>query len=77
MLIPFLGSGKKPHLFDPWIFKLFFWGGLHNKGDVASRTESQKLNNFSNFKSAVCELCRINLQVIERDRDASKLGISN
>ena len=30
------------------------------KGDVVSRTESRK-NNFSNFMSAVSELCRISL----------------
>ena len=29
------------------------------RGDVASRTESQKFN-FSNFKSVVSERCRIN-----------------
>ena len=48
-----------------------------DKEDVASRTESKKLNNFSNLKSIVCELCRISLYVIERHRDASKLGIFN
>ena len=35
------------------------------KGDVASRTESQKLNYFSNFKSVVCKLCGISLKVIK------------
>ena len=44
-------------------------------GNVASRTESRKLDNFSNFKSVVCYLCRMSLQVIERHRDASKLRI--
>ena len=47
------------------------------KRDVASRTESQKLNNFSNFKSVVCELCRISLYLIKGHRDASKLEIFN
>ena len=34
---------------------------VFGKGDVASMTESQKLNNFSNFKYIVSELCRISL----------------
>ena len=35
---------------------------VHHKGDVASRTENQKKpDNFSNFKSVVCELHGINL----------------
>ena len=59
--------------------KLYFWTyfKLFLKGDVASRIESQKLNDSSNFNSVVCELCRISLWVIERHRDASKLRILN
>ena len=41
------------------------------------RLKVKKLNNFSNFKSVVYELCRISLQVIERLEDAPKLGIFN
>ena len=37
----------------------------------------KKLNNFSNFKSVVSELCRISLQVIKRHPNASKLGTFN
>ena len=36
----------------------------------------KKLNNVSNFKSVVNELCEISCKVIERLRDASKLRFS-
>ena len=49
----------------------------NNKGDVASKIESKKLNSFSNFRSVVSELCRIIFEVIERYRDASKLEFFN
>ena len=47
------------------------------EGDVASRTEKQKVNNFSNFKCIVGKLCKFSLSVIEHHRDASELRIFN
>ena len=48
-----IGFGIK---YNKWkLTKKLFYNMLC-KGDVASRTESKKLNNFSNFKSVVCEL---------------------
>ena len=47
------------------------------KGMLHQGLKVKKLNNFSNFKSVVCKLCRISLQVIEHHRDAPKLRIFN
>ena len=47
------------------------------KGMLHQGLKVKKLNNFSNFKSVVSELCRISLQVTERHRDASKLRMFN
>ena len=45
------------------------------KGMLHQGLKVKKLNNFSNLKSVVSELCRVSLQVIERHRESSKLRI--
>ena len=49
----------------------------HEKRMLHQALNVKKLNNFSNLKSVLCELCRISLSVIECCRDASKFGIFN
>ena len=44
-------------------------GHVSRKGMLHQGLKVKKLNNFSNFKSVVSELCRISLQVIESHLD--------
>ena len=49
---------------------------VHNplsKGMLHQGLKVKKLNNFSNFKSVVCKLYIINLNVINRHPHASKV----
>ena len=41
------------------VFLLYQSKSADNNVAIASRTESKKLNNFSNFKSGVSKLCTI------------------
>ena len=50
---------------------------IHINGMLRYRLKLKKLNNFLNFRSVVCELCRIGLQVIQLHSHASKLRIFN